>query len=114
MRDYLIERNKVLTIENVFLKKKIELLKNYVENKTIGATKSTLSKILNDRGKIMTIMNIADLDFVDCSVSTLRTYLSRSEFNAFRAERYWLVNGAFKDLLKKVIKRGKRNGRKNI
>jgi len=111
-RNYLVEKNKVLELENVFLRKKMDLIKGIVENNTIGATKILLNKILQDKGQIMTLVQITELNFVDCSVSKLRCILARSEFSNFRAERYWLVNGAFKDLLRKVLKKNANRDRK--
>lgn len=105
MRDYLTDKNKLLKIENTFLKKKLELLREVAENKTIGATKMLLLKIIDDKGRCMTISEIAELDFVNCSISTLKKYISRAEFDKFRAEHSWYVNRAFRDMLRKVLKK---------
>lgn len=105
MRDYLTDKNKLLKLENTFLKKKLEMIKEVVENKAIGSTKILMLKILDDKGKAMSISEIAELDFVNCSISTLKKYISRAEFNKFRAEHSWYVNRAFRDMLRKVLKK---------
>lgn len=103
MRDYLSDKNKLLKLENTFLKKKLEMIKEVVENKAFGSTKILMLKILDDKGKAMCISEIADL--FDCSISTLKKYLSRAEFSKFRAEHSWYVNRAFRDMLRKVLKK---------
>lgn len=101
MSDYLKDKYKILKIENQFLKKKLEFLEKIVTNSTIGTTKELLLQVIRDKGKCMTITQVCGI--VKCNMSKLRTILSRSEFNSYRAGHYWYVNRAFRNMLRKKI-----------
>lgn len=113
MSEYTEDKSKRLYLENIYLKKKLETIKSIIDRKATGLLKTTLTDIIEDNAKILTTRQINDKKIIDCSLSILITFLSRSEFNSYRAGRYFTVNKSFKELLNKMFKKRYKNGKHN-